>query len=278
MRKSILSSCLLVLTFTLFNYTAFAQIKIPKIFKPKENPTTQTPTTSNPPTQQDVSQTNNQPSTTSGGSYIDDGFTWFEAVSFQDFVNNAPVTAGWALKSSIRLVGEFPDRSAFKMVVARAGKPIATARCEGYSNRVGANGVGVSFVWTVECWKKETATKEIGKFDVQVFAINGSTDAETLVRTYKIDVRTVDRVNGQTGKFSAPDAPHYYISRHAEAPVSFLFLRPRLALSYVGSGDRSQTKDINTVEIYYNLSPTKEGKSVPNSYLTRTGPTRYACC
>ncbi len=202
------------------------------------------------------------PSKTAGGSYVDDGFTWFEAVGFQEYVNGAPVTMGWALKSSIRLIGEFPNRSAFKMVVARAGKPVTSTRCEGYPT----NSNGVSFLWTIECWKKDTATKEIGKFEVQVFAINGDTDAETLVRTYKIDVLEATRVRGGTTN-STPDAPHYYISRHAEAPVSFLFLRPRLTFSYVGWGDRSPRIDANTVEIYYNLSPTKEGKGVPHGYL-----------
>jgi hypothetical protein len=263
--------CFLLLTLAFTSLTVVAQIQIPKIFKPKQNQPAQPtqPTSPAPATRESARQSLEQPETSSqprGASYVDDGFTWFEAVSFQEFVNNAPVTAGWALKSSIRLIGDFPERSAFKMVVARAGKPVTATRCEGFSNRLGANAVGVSFVWTVECWKKETATKEIGKFDVQVFAINGATDAETLVRTYKIEVLEVARVRGATTN-PLPDAPHYYISRHAETPVSFLFLRPRLAYSYVGSGDRSPTKDANTVEIYYNLSPTKEGEGVPHGSL-----------
>ncbi|MEQ1641872.1 MAG: hypothetical protein ABL959_00340 [Pyrinomonadaceae bacterium] len=247
-------------TIVLTNISVFGQIKIPDVFKPKQSPPTQGPTKPNV-----VMPTAGQPasiSKTAGGNYVDDGFTWFEAVGFQEYVNGAPVTLGWALKSSIRLIGEFPKRSAFKMVVARAGKPVTSTRCEGYPT----NSNGVSFLWAVECWKKDTATKEIGKFDVQVFAINGDTDAETLVRTYKIDVLEAARVRGGTTN-STPDAPHYYISRHAEAPVSFLFLRPRLTFSYVGWGDRSPTKDANTVEIYYNLSPTKEGKGVPHGYL-----------
>lgn len=262
MKKEILtrSLSLALLVFTLTTLSVFGQIKVPDIFKPKQNPPTQAPTKPivNLPTAGQPAS----PSKTAGGSYVDDGFTWFEAVGFQEYVGGAPVTLGWALKSSIRLIGEFPKRSAFKMVVARAGKPVTSTRCEGYPT----SSHGVSFLWTVECWKKDTATKEIGKFDVQVFAINGDTDAETLVRTYKINVLEATRVRGGTTN-STPDAPHYYISRHAEAPVSFLFLRPRLTYSYVGSGDRSPAIDANTVEIYYNLSPTKEGKGVPHGYL-----------
>ena len=264
MKKLIWIIYLVVITLALTDSAVIGQIRIPNILKPKPTPSTQAPTTPTgiPPTGGQATAVSQR----AGGSYVDDGFTWFEAIGFQEYVNGAPVTIGWALKSSIRLIGEFPDRSAFKMVVARAGKPVTSTRCEGYSNRLSANAVGVSFLWTVECWKKDTATKEIGKFDVQVIAINGDTDAETLVRTYKIDVLKADRVRGSTTN-PQPDAPHYYISRHAEAPVSFLFLRPRLAYSYVGSGDRSPRIDANTVEIYYNLSPTREGKSVPHGYL-----------
>ena len=171
-----------LLTIALTNISVLGQIKIPDIFKPKQNPPIQAPAKPSV-----VLPKAGQPagiSQATGGNYVDDGFTWFEALGFQEYVNGAPVTMGWALKSSIRLIGAFPSRSAFKMVVARAGKPITSTRCEGYPT----NTQGVSFLWTIECWKKDTATKEIGKFDVQVFAINGDTDAETLVRTYKIDV------------------------------------------------------------------------------------------
>ena len=261
-RKSYLIAALMAAA--VMNLTIFGQIKIPKIVVPKIN--NPAPTNAPPPSAphgETPTTKNNSPTVSrSGGSYVDDGFTWFEAIGFQEYVNGAPVTMGWALKSSIRLIGEFPNRSAFKMVVARGGKPVTSTRCEGYPT----SSHGVSFLWTIECWKKDTATKEIGKFDVQVFAINGDTDAETLVRTYKIDVLQATRVRGGTTN-STPDAPHYYISRHAEAPVSFLFLRPRQTFSYVGSGDRSPRIDAETVEIYYNLSPTKEGKGVPHGYL-----------
>lgn len=265
--------CLVLLTLLFTNnLTAVGQVPVPRIPRPKRNEPAQPPAPTQPPSSSPTEGARpgvEQPETSSqpNGSYVDDGFTWFEAVSTEELdAKHAPVSTGWALKSSVRLIGTFPDRSAFKMVVARAGKPVATTRCEGYANRIPANAVGASFLWTIECWKKETATKELGKFDVQVFAINGDTDAEQLVRTYKIEVLKVDRVRGGTTN-SQPDAPHYYISRHAEAPVSFLFLRPSLAYSYVGYGNRSPTIGMNTVEIYYSLSPTKEGKSVPHGYL-----------
>lgn len=74
-------------------------------------------------------------------------------------------------------------------------------------------------MWTVECWRADRATKEMGAIDVKVYTVNGDTDEEKLVRTYHLDVRRVERVRGSTTN-PEPDAPQYYIARHAEAPAS----------------------------------------------------------
>jgi hypothetical protein len=72
---------------------------------------------------------------------IDDGYTWFEAGNGQALGgNNIPYSTGWYLISSVKVLGEYPNRSAFKMVVSKSGKVIATTRCETgrYSNKNGA--------------------------------------------------------------------------------------------------------------------------------------------
>ncbi len=98
------------------------------------------------------------------------------------------------------------------------------------------NDVDESYLWTNECWRKDTATKTIGNFDVQVFAVNGDTDEEKLVRTYRMEVRTVNRV--LSGQEPGNGPPHYYIPRHGEAPVSFMFLRPSGYISSRTEGQR----------------------------------------
>ncbi len=154
---------------------------------------------------------------------VDDGFTWFEAVSTEALgQNNIPYSTGWVLKSHVRVFGEYPNRSAIKLVVSRAGKPVATTRCETDSYRKGPQDIDESYMWTNECWRKDTATKETGNFDVQVYAVNGDTDEERLVRTYKIEVRTVSRVPGGQQPGEAP--PHYYIPRHGEAFFIFFLV------------------------------------------------------
>ena len=47
------------------------------------------------------------------GMSVDDGFTWFEAVSTEALgLNNIPYSTGWVLKSHLRIFGDYPNRSA----------------------------------------------------------------------------------------------------------------------------------------------------------------------
>lgn len=276
MKKNTGIICFSILMLALMSSAVIGQIKIPKILKPKVNSPVETPQNPNPQTPNpsmpnDNRQTNKQPISQSGGNNIDDGFTWFEAVSFQEPVNGVSTTLGWALKSTLRVMGEYPRRSAFKITVSKAGKSLATTRCEGYNEA--SSYTSINYLWTLECFKKETAIKELGKFDVQITVINGDTDAETPLRNYKIEVLKADRITGPTMK-PIQDAPQYYISRHAEAPVSILFQRPEGKYGYLGNSGNSKYRGTggNEVEIYFSLSPSKAGagKEMYDNYLRCT--------
>ena len=223
-------------------------------------------------------------SQTSGARYVDDGFTWLEAVGTEALgQNNIPYSTGWVLKSHVRIFGDYPNRSAIKLVVAKGGRAVATTRCEVDAYHKGPNDIDESYMWTNECWRKDTATKEIGNFDVQVFTVNGDTDETKLVRTYKIEVRTVNHVLAGQHEGVAP--PDYYIPRHAEAPVSFMFLRPSGYISYFDWGSRPERSGANHVELYFSLSPSDIGRDLPHGYmrcavdgkrLSMPGPMPYA--
>ena len=204
-------------------------------------------------------------SATARQGVVDDGFTWFEAVNGEALgQNNIPVSTGWYLKSFVRIFGNYPNRSAIKLVVSKGGKPVATTRCDTSIYINNNNALDESSMQTADCWRKDTATKELGVVDVQVFAVNGDTDEEKLVRTYKIDVRTVNRV--RSGQEAGLAPPQYYINRHAEAPVSWMVLRPR---EYGGYLDARTPERLgaNHVEFYFNLSPSEVGKKLPHSYM-----------
>jgi hypothetical protein len=258
-----------------------SRIPRPRPNQPAPNP----PSTPSAPTTENVPSTAAQQSISgSRNGVADDAFTWFEAVSTEALgQNNIPYSTGWVLKSHVRILGDYPNRSAIKLVVSRAGKPVATTRCEVDIYHRGANDVDESYMWTNECWRKDTATKEIGNFNLQVFTVNGDTDEEKLVRTYKIDVRTVHRVPAGQQPGEAP--PQYFITRHAEAPVSFIFLRPSGYTSYFEFGSRPERSGANHVELYFSLSPSAIGYNLPHGYmrcsvdgkrLSMPGPMPYA--
>ena len=263
--------------------TAFGQIRS-RIPRPRP---AQTQPAATPASLVNEGQATAQPQSASAsmsGSSVDDGFSWFEAVSTQALgQNNIPYSTGWVLKSHVRVFGDYPNRSAIKLVVSRAGKPVATTRCEVDVYHKGPNDIDQSYMWTNECWRKDTATKEVGNFDLKVFTVNGDTDEEKLVRTYKIDVRTVHRV--PAGQQPGEDPPQYYVQRHAEAPVSFLFMRPSGYTSYFEYGSRPERSGENLVELYFSLSPSEIGYDLPHGYmrcavngkrLSMPGPMPYA--
>lgn len=268
MKKSILTACFAALILAISNFAVVGQFKIPKILKPKQNPPVETPTgqpqnPQNPGGQNQTPKTNNRQSGeklwTASGEYVDDGFTWFHSLETNDLESGLAVHTGWTLKSSIRLMGVYPKRSALKFVVSRGGKTIGTTRCEtGVYNIPRENPQDVSYIYVDGCFQKaEMTTKETGKFDVEVFLIDGATNAERSVRKYKIDVAQIDRVKGGIGKAAKPDSPRYVVSRHSETPAGILFLRPGGAGDYFHQN--AETSQSNQVEVYINISPTKPG-------------------
>lgn len=229
---------------------------------------------------------------------IDDGFTFFDAEPLQEYSASLRrnVGTGWYLKSHLRMFGTVPNRSAFKIVVSKAGRDLAVTRCEGTPYRKGEDPVPENrakpeddYLLTNQrgCEDKTKAITDTGKMEVQVFFLNGNTDEEKLLRTYKIDVREATRVRGLA---TAPvqDVPHYYIQRHAETSAAILFVRPRgmnqrLGPNYfreAGDGDFN-----SEIEIYFNISPEKQVNrlramatrcSVNGTPLNFPGPSPYA--
>lgn len=215
---------------------------------------------------------------------VDDGFTWFEAYSTSELQgNNIPVSTGWTLKYWVRVIGNYPDGSGLNFVVSKAGKQVFSTRCGAWAYRKVLPDVDESFLRTAECWQSKSATKETGNFDVQVFTVNGDTKEEKLVRTYKIDVRTVGRV--PQGQQPGTEPPRYYINRHNESPVSFIFLRPTGYIPYFDVAERPDRSGENHVELHFSLSPSEAGIVPPYGELNCTvngkavpmpGPLPYA--
>ncbi len=251
---------------------AAAQPRI-RIPRPRSEPKTSSPpavdnSVPRPPATSGSSSGATQPSNETAGPQalagliIDDGYTFFQLRNKKDYVNGKPLSKGWSLLSQLRMAGpSIPNRSGFKIVVTRSGPPLATIRCQGGIPAVPQNQRGpVVLPMVGYCYDDTQLVTGEGKFNVQVYYVDGNDDSERAMRTYEIDVHKVDRVRGTVTK-PEPDAPEYYISRHSEVVSSILYLRPSSAEPYIAD-TRPDTFGENRVEIVYNTSTTDEGQGI----------------
>ena len=207
---------------------------------------------------------------------MDDAFTYFEAIPLPKphLTESREMDDGWMLKSHLRVLGTFPRRSAFKISILKNGKVIATSRCGGGRYVYNASKVpkmayfGDNFLWhDTGCWNKKGKVKGVGNFDVQIRVINGDTDEETLVRTYKIDVKKITRVNGPVSKPYA-DKSQYAIMRHTDSAVAFVHLTsPGMKDYYNRTKNSSDSSGRSQVELYFSMSPEKSGKYLRRGYI-----------
>jgi len=215
---------------------------------------------------------------------VDDGFTWFEAYSTSELTgNNIPTATGWTLKSWVRVIGEYRNGTKLRFAVSKSGVQLFSVLCDTMVYRKTANDLDESFARTAECWQNRAATKETGDIDVAVHVRDGGGETERLLRNYRISVRTVARV--PSGQGAGTEPPRYYIDRHGEAPVSFLFLRPTGYVPYFDVSERPERALENLIEFYFPLSPSDIGKNIPlgqldcsvnGKALTFPGPMPYA--
>lgn len=256
MKRSILYTLTAVLFLSTFASAQFPKIKIPKI--PKV-----------PKVDKNIGNDIGNSIGTSKGKnrqmVIDDGFTFFEATPVKSErieKYSGYIAKGWTLTGNLRAFGTFPDNSGFKMVVVQNGKNLASYTCAAKVFRKAESPVPEVKNSPIDdymatnagssCGKNESIfVKDAGNYDVQVFAVNGDNDKETLLRTYKIDVREAKMIRPG----NIPGVSDFYIQRHAEAPVAILMVRPsepglNIASNYhlIGGGDTLN----GNIDIYVN--------------------------
>lgn len=185
------------------------------------------------------------------------------------------------LNAYVRILGSYPEGSQIKFIVLKGGTPTGTTLCSTGNYHKDSGKFSNGFIWTINCYQEASATKETGAFDVQVYRISGG--EEKLVRTYKIEVRAINRVPG--GQQPGTEPPQYMINRHNEAAASFMYLRPTGHIPYFEYGQAPERSGENHVEIHFSISPTDElanlpfttfGCTVDGKQLTLPGPPDYA--
>ena len=243
-----------IVTILLLSTVVAAQfkIKIPKIKKKKI-----------PKVGKDIGKSAGMSKGKNRQMLIDDGFTFFEATPVKSeriAKYRGYIAKGWTLKGYFRAFGTFPDSSGFKMVVSQSGKSLVTYSCLAKIHRKAESPVKAvknspddDYMMTKNSCggKAKTFVKKPGKYDVQVYAINGDTDEETLLRKYKIDVREAKK----TRPGGVPGVSDFYIQRHAEAPLAILYLRPTRGGNYAKRnyhGINAGSTLIGEIDIYIN--------------------------
>lgn len=164
---------------------------------------------------------------------LDDGYTFFEAKPVKEYSQKygGNIAKGWTLNSYLRAFGTYPDYSGFKIEVLKGSIVVATYKCQAKIHRKEESPVPaikkspednwMSTTTGKNCADSKTVIKSAGKYNVKVYVINGDTDQEKLLRSYKIDVR--EAKNTRPG--GVPGLSDFYIQRHAESAVAVLYLR-----------------------------------------------------
>jgi hypothetical protein len=169
---------------------------------------------------------------------LDDGTLWFEAESVEDTVAGARVDRGYYLKSWVRVWGRLPADSAVVFTYSQNGRQLARVRCTvdipGFDRDPAFAHVRIG-----NCYDRAALITVTGDVQVEIKAVNGATDAETVLATRTVNVQRVAQVGGGVPPRARPD--NYYVSHHGRIMDSVLFWQSynhndEFAWSYVDHG------------------------------------------
>jgi hypothetical protein len=166
------------------------------------------------------------------GLAIDHGYTWFDVEGKVDHQDGNPIDLGWTLKTGVRIIGETPNNSAFKIVIRRGKDDVLAEKRFVAQRSIGkvlageqypTNPRPIAAMWVIpNNFATETpVVSGTGEFEVDVYYVDGATAEEYLAHTYTIRVGTVPRVRGPANK-PQQDTPTYFVSRHQEALSTLL--------------------------------------------------------
>jgi hypothetical protein len=257
-------------------------IKIPKISMPKiTTPKPETPQTAVPINSGQPRTSNSHrsvPTNLVGGGVsnrqlvMDDGFTFFRAdpVKGRNPNNTGDIDVGWSLTPSLRLIGTFPDNSGFRVVVRKDGKEGGKFFCSSsvyrkdsdpYLINTKRSATHEDYMMTSKCAESSSPLKTLGWHDVEIYYVDGKTDAEKLIRKHKIDVHKAEQIKGFKGREYAGVAD-YYVQRFAEASAGILHAGGAFYMSGSAKdrpftvGDKKEL-GVRSIDIFLPISPDK---------------------
>lgn len=176
----------------------------------------------------------------------DDGYTLFATVN-KPTVANGKRTSHWYLQAALRCFGTIPPYSAFKLVVEKGSKVVATGRAE--AQRVaGSDPFLICLALSTE--------KELpgpGLYTVKVFVVDGQSKQEHLARTHTVEIGALKVGNEKVGIET-----ELAVSHHGNVLDSLLYLRDLRFPTYHQRG-RAATQTYRSAELTFWLSPGEDG-------------------
>lgn len=200
------------------------------------------------------------------GFTYDDGYAWFEVETVRDTKDGKPFAKGWTLSCELRVFGQAPAHSAFKVVLKRNDAAVATLRNDAQVYSYNPPGfVAMPSHAAGRLQDRGQIISGEGPFQAEVYFIKGDDMSEHLARTHTVDIRKVTKVRGN----GEPDAPDYFVNRHGEAAASLIVQRPARRYPYIGDA-RNSTSEKNVVDVYFGTSADKTCYNLPRGGFLRS--------
>lgn len=150
---------------------------------------------------------------------LDDGTLWFSVDSQQDSVNGRRIDRGYIPHANVRVWGAFPAESAVVLTYSQRGQQLGRVRCAmhipGFERDLPFSHGVVS-----DCYDRGVSLTATGDVQVELRAVNGLTDAETVLATRVMNVQRVAHSLGGTPPM--PGADSFYVSHHSQVIDSVL--------------------------------------------------------
>ncbi len=151
---------------------------------------------------------------------LDDAYLWFSVESVEDSVNGQRVDAGFFPRASARVWGSLPSSSAVVFTYSRNGQQLARVRCT-VDSYAYDHDPAFSHSVTEDCADRDVRILGAGELQVEIRAVNGQTDAETVLGARTINVQHYANVLGGVPPVAGADV--YYVSHHNRAIDSVLY-------------------------------------------------------
>jgi hypothetical protein len=168
----------------------------------------------------------------------------------------------WYLKASFRVWGTFAERSVLRYVLKQGGKVLGDVRCETRSRHEPhkKNPLDRPHLFTDGCHDRKLTSQTAGEIQIEWHLIDGATDADKLLDTDTVVVRSAPRYD--VGSDLRAWYPAMYVDRNAELLSTVLYHRGDMVYPYLGSSGQTPARG-DGIDIVVHAAPAWGGDKDP---------------